>query len=904
MTTGTIKLKIDGVEIEAQPGQMIIEAAREAGISIPYLCWHPILKPFGACRMCVVEVSNQRGLPASCHTPVAPGIEVRTNSQDIEEVRRDILALTLSEHPHGCLTCWRIEHCGPQDVCLRNVKVTDRCVVCPQNERCELQDVTYAIKLQEVPLPYNYRGVPLETRNPFIDHDMNLCIVCGKCVRACEELEGAYAITFEQRGDHTIVATSQGGTLADSGCTFCGLCVDVCPVGAITEKDSKWAGAAEQMVTSICSQCSVGCQLSLNVKKEKLVRVTLDIEGPANHGHECVRGKFGHRWVYSKERLLKPMLREGGQLRESTWEEALDLVAQRLKRFRPGEVAVLGSAKCANEDNYVLQKLARAVLGTNNIDHVDSSCPPSAVEGLERAFGIGAATNSMWEIRDSRAVLVIDSDLTFEHPVAGLQVKEAVRRGAHLIILDPRDTELGLLASERLVCRPGTEVAVLGGIMRAILDEGLEDKEFIQGRCDQPSELRASLEPFSLDAVERLSGVPGAQISQAARTLAAHRPAAFLFGGGLHPEGGDLSAAVADLAMLTGNVGKHGAGVFPMRGESNSQGATDMGCLPDTLSGGLSLTAGGAIARCLELWGTRPPQEPGLGYREMLAAIGDGRIKALVVVGENQVLADVDGELGEALGKLEFLVVHEAFLREMGPFVQVALPATSFAEREGSYTNFERRIQKLRPAIKPRGESRPAWQVLSEIARRMGASGFDYTGPAQIMDEIARMAPSYAGVSYARLEQGGLQWPCASGEDPGTPILHAERFARGLGRFLPLSWPKQEPARGWLVALANVSREMKGIRELDYDNVAELSSADAQTLGISDGDRVNLLSAMGSLPAKARVNGRAPAGTVLVTMPQYNMVSDMFNRETPGPLAVFAQAKSYPVRVEKAALPG
>ncbi|MFQ6122719.1 MAG: formate dehydrogenase subunit alpha, partial [Dehalococcoidales bacterium] len=788
-----ITLTINGQEVKAKKGMTVLEVAKAAGIYIPTLCHHPDLEPYGGCRLCVVEIEKVRGLQPACTYPASDGMIVHTETEAVNNVRRTALELIMVNHPSECLICERRTEkngCTPYEICLRNVAVTDRCILCPANEHCELQKVVDYLGIHELRLSRSEGRFEVDTSHPFFDLDRNRCILCARCVRTCNEVTGCGSLDLAYRGYSMKVVTFADRPLLESFCSSCGECVAHCPVGALIPKETHQPTGE---VKTTCPYCGVGCQMNLGIKDERVIRVSGDRDNEVNRGRLCVKGRFGvAEFIRHPERLTNPLMRQNGKLAEVTWDEALNEVASRLGRYQPDEIAVISSAKCTNEENYVIQKLARAVLGTQNIDHCARLCHSPSVAGLVQSFGSGAMTNSISDISDAGCILAIGTNTTETHPVIGWEVRKAARKGAKLIVANPREIELVPDAELWLQHHPGTDVALIMGMCRVIVDEELFDSSFITERCENFEAFKESLKGFDLNFVEQTTGVPEELIVEAARMYATNSPAAILYAMGItqHSHGTDNVIAIANLAMLTGNVGKPGSGVNPLRGQNNVQGACDMGALPNVYPGYQAVSNSAIKEKFETAWDCSLPAQPGLTITEIIEAAYNEQIKAIYIMGENPVLSEPEAKHAEeALQKLEFLVVQDIFLTETAKLAHVVLPGVTFAEKDGTFTNTERRVQRVRQAIEPVGNAKPDWWITCRIAQKMGkGNGFNFASPSQIMEEIAQLTPSYGGISYRRLEKDGLQWPCPTKDHPGTPILHTELFTRGKGQFVPLKY--------------------------------------------------------------------------------------------------------------------
>ena len=913
-----IKLKIDGHEVEVPEGSTIMDAVRKAGSYIPALCHHPDLKPIGSCKLCIVSVEGMDCYPTACNTLAQEGMVVETCTEELQEMRRHTLEmlLALTNHPTSCLFCDRKEECGDLRECMRRLPVTVGCKYCPKNEMCELQEAVLFVGLKNIRYHIDFKNLPV-LREPFFDRNYNLCIMCGRCVRICEEVRGVGVLSTNP--DFHRMHWIGPECLQDSECKFCGACVDACPTGALLSRSGKWMRPDDAVVT-ICPYCGVGCSLVLGVKDGQIVTVYPDKDSPVNRGQLCVKGHYGlEEVVHHPDRLTKPLIKRNGRFEPASWEEALDLIARRFteikNKYGPDSLGALASSRCTNEENYLVSKMARAVFATNNVDNCARVCHAPSVTGLAACFGSGAATNSFDQIEDADVLFVIGSNTTEAHPIVSLKIIKAAARGAKIIVADPRRIELVDIASIWLSLKPGTNIALLNGMMNVILKEGLEDRDFIASRTEGFEEFRKVAMQYSPERASAITGVAGEDIIEAARLYGRAEKAMIIYSLGIteHITGTANVMSIGNLAMLTGNVGRRSTGVMPLRGQNNVQGACDMGALPNSQVGYQPVDDPKVRAKFEAAWKVQLPSAPGLTSTLMLEKAREGQIKALYILGEDLAQTDPDtNKVRESLQALDFLVIQEIFPTETTEYADVILPAASFAECDGTFTNGERRIQRVNKAI-PALCGQENWQTISRISQQMGYP-MSYSHPSEIMDEIASLAPMFAGVSFERLNNGGLQWPVPSQEHPGTETMHVGRFSRGLGKFNAVEHkpPAEQTDSDYPMILTtgrrrehyncgSMTRRSSGIMWVWPEEGIEISPVDAGELGIEDGETVRVRSRRGEVKTKARVTDRSLRGVAFLSFHYRDVLTNLLTNAALDPMAKTPEYKACAIRIEKIA---
>jgi formate dehydrogenase alpha subunit len=887
-----VQLTIDGIKIQAKPGDTILAAALANNIYIPNLCQHEDLKPTGACRLCLVDIGQAKGFVTACNTPVIEGMLVKTETDAINRIRRDVIRLLLNYHAGDCIECGKSTHCELQKL-ANYIGITDT----------DLQ-----------PMIKSTRNLPIDSSNPFFNYDPDKCILCGICVRTCAELQEIHAINYAERGYQTTVRPFNQEPWVDSRCESCGECVARCPTAAIALKK---CGQPSREINTTCPYCGCGCGIKLGVRGNTIVSARGDDNCPASKGSLCVKGRFGYEFVNSSRRLTKPLIKRDGKFVEATWDEALDLVATKLAQYQADQFAMFSSAKFTNEDNYVAQKFARAVMGTNNIDHCARLCHAPSVAGLAQSFGSGAMTNSIAEIGQAKTIFAIGTNTTEAHPIIALQVKRAAANGAKLIVANPREIDLCRHAYLFLQHHPGTDVVLMMGMANIIVAEDLYDKEFIAARCENFESFKQSLEVFNLDFVEQTTGVAREKIVAAARIYANEKPGSILYAMGItqHTHGTDNVLATSNLAMLTGNVGKPSTGVNPLRGQNNVQGACDMGALPNVYPGYQKVNDVQAQQKFAQAWGVELSDKVGLTHTEIFDAIAAKKIKALYVAGENPVLSEADANhVIAAIKQAEFFVVQDIFMTETAELADVVLPATTFAEKDGTFTNTERRVQRVRKVIENVGESRGDWEIFCELARRMRAQGFGFANADMIMQEIAALTPNYAGITYAHIDKIGIQWPCVDAKHSGTKFLHKDKFAtaNGKGKFMPLVYklPAELPDKEYPLLLTTdrslyhfhtgtMTRAVEGLNVLMPCELVEMNSVDAVNLNVQDGEKVYVVSRRGKVKVKVKITDMSPPGVVAMTFHFAESPTNVLTNCAIDPVAKIPETKVCAVKVEK-----
>ncbi|HQY44159.1 MAG TPA: formate dehydrogenase subunit alpha [Paracoccaceae bacterium] len=894
-----VTLTVDGFAVTVPAGTSIMRAAKEAGISVPKLCATDSVDAFGSCRLCLVEIEGRAGTPASCTTPVAPGIVVHTQTSKLKTLRKGVMELYISDHPLDCLTC-------------------------AANGDCELQDMAGAVGLRDVRYEAkethfraadtsgeaNLQWLPKDDSNPYFSYDPSKCIVCSRCVRACEEVQGTFALTIEGRGwDSRVSPGMSGDDFLSSDCVSCGACVQACPTATLSEKSLIEIGTPSHSVITTCAYCGVGCSFKAEMRGDELVRMVPYKHGKANRGHSCVKGRFAYGYASHKDRILKPMIREtiSEPWREVTWEVALSFAADRLKatqvKYGKESVGVITSSRCTNEETYLVQKLTRAVFMNNNTDTCARVCHSPTGYGLGQTFGTSAGTQDFDSVEETDVALIIGANPASAHPVFASRLKKRLRQGAKLIVVDPRRTEMvqsnHIMAEHHLALRPGTNVAVVTALAHVIVTEGLMDEEFIRTRCDwdefQDYAEFVSDPRHSPEATADYTGVPAAELRKAARLYAGARNGSIYYGLGVteHSQGSTTVIGIANLAMLTGNIGRPGVGVNPLRGQNNVQGSCDMGSFPHELPGYRHVKNADVRAIYENLWGVEISSEPGLRIPNMLDAAVEGTFKGLYCQGEDILQSDPDTHhVAAGLAAMDIVIVHDLFLNETANYAHVFLPGSTFLEKDGTFTNAERRINRVRKVMAPKNGFAD-WEITQMLANAMGA-GWTYTHPSQIMDEIAATTPSFAKVSYEYLEEmGSVQWPCNDAAPEGTPLVHVNGFVRGKGKFIRTEYvatdEKTGPrfplllTTGRILSQYNVGAQTRRTENNVWhdQDILEIHPHDAELRGVKDGDFVRLASRAGETTLRAEITDRVSPGVVYTTFhhptTQANVVTTDFS---------------------------
>ena len=866
-----VSIVVDGVKVTVAEGTSVMRAAALVDINIPKLCASDNLEPYGSCRLCAVSIEGMRGMPASCTTPVREGMKVVTQNNDLAKLRRNIMELYISDHPLDCLTC-------------------------PANGDCELQDMAGTVGLREVRYGFdgeNHLDAPTDDSNPYFSFDASKCIVCSRCVRACEEVQGTFALTVDGRGFDSKISAGQNDKFIDSDCVSCGACVQACPTSTLMEKAVIDQGQPDHSIVTTCAYCGVGCSFRADMKGDKVLRMVPDKNGQANQGHSCVKGRFAFGYATHKDRITSPMIRDSidQPWQQVSWEAALAFAANRLKSIQlhhgRDSIGAITSSRCTNEETYLVQKLVRAAFGNNNVDTCARVCHSPTGYGLKATLNESAGTQTFDSVMAADVIFVIGANPTDAHPVFGSLLKKRLRQGAKLIVVDPRSIDLvdgpHVKAQHHLKLRPGTNVALLNALAHVIVSEGLEDKDFIADRCDdkafQQWHSHISDPRHAPENTAEITGVDAQELRAAARLYATAGNGAIYYGLGVteHSQGSSSVMAIANLALVTGNLGRDGVGVNPLRGQNNVQGACDMGSFPHELPGYRHVSDNETRALFEQEWQVTLDHEPGLRIPNMFESAIHGNFKGLYCQGEDIAQSDPNTQhVQKALTSMECIIVQDIFLNETAKYAHVFLPGSSFMEKNGTFTNAERRISRVRKLM-PALAGKEDWQVTIALAKALGYE-MNYEHPSEIMDEIARLTPSFHGVNYDRLEElGSIQWPCNEQSPLGTPIMHTKDFVGKAGSFAiteyiatPEKVNKRFPlllTTGRILSQYNVGAQTRRTQNQVWhgEDKFEIHPTDAQDRGINDGDWVGIASRAGTTALRAKISERMQPGVVYTT---------------------------------------